>query len=716
MAKAKAADKASMTSLFDSEDIRLRDPVWYTQASRQVISKVARGELKPLDATRINDWLDSLCRQHLGMTIQEATRQQASAFERVTKSLLECLPHDLDLIEREYRRTDELAPEVKKKCLNLLSRLRAVQKEARNDTAKAWIYVMRDSEGDVPPTQRDSEGNGVFHPQWFHVAFFMAWTQSRFPKVLVMAPPGHGKTTCLRWYLADKIGRNRHRRFLGLFDKADKPKREVPLVAKIISSPRYKAIFPNVRVLGRVDGAKFTDQQFTVNRPNWTSKEPTYEGFGIIQGFNGLGYDELVCDDMCPPSVREHPGKREQVWSNFTSVAQERLRNPKTAQIKMIATPWHDQDAHGRIRAMVAKGQLDGWLVLVDCFAIKDNADGTASPLWADRFTSDVLEQKKRIMGTRYTCNYRLQANLDSMKTLRRMWYYNADPNGEFTTANDLQLMEALHKGERWLSIDPSATAANWSSDQGVTEWVFSPGGYLFCTNVWFLHLGAVAMQDWLIRHLYRAQQEGTPYDGIYIEAQGGMRGQCSLWVQHIGEALKSGRIPGGSVEGEESEILTMAPYKGDPPRWSLTGTRMGVNSRNNLSKMNRLQECAHLIEHAWVRFAGERVKHIAGTANTFCRPTPHSQMERLQETLFSFDGTNNADAVDSVTQFLLGNRSKMRDPHARDDTPSEPTRPEDPAARLFQAAMQRTIKGLADGEEDRIDEELAFARKAWVA
>lgn len=702
------------TALFDAEEPELLNPVWYTRVSKRIVRKVAMGELKPLDATRLNDWLDNLCRQNLGMSIQEATRQQGSAFERVTKSLLECLPEDLDLLEKEYARTDLLTEDVKKKCLSLLSRLRTIQNQARESTVKAWLYVMRDSEGEVLARQRDSEGNGVFHPEWFHVAFFMAWTQNRYPKVLIMAPPGHGKTTCLRWYLADKIGRQPHRRFLGLYDKLDKPTREIPLVARIIESPRYKAIFPQARLLDRLDGAKRTDQQFTVFRPNWSSREPTFEGYSIQSEFNGMGYDELICDDMCPPSVQHHAYLREKVWGNFTAVAQERLRNPLTTQIKMIATPWHEEDVHGRIRSMVSKGQLDGWLVLVDCFQIRDDSQGKAIPLWQGRITTDVLEQKKRFMGSRYNRNYRLEASEDEMRTLRRMWYYNSDPSGPLTTDNDRALLEALRKGEKWLSIDPSATAAAWSSDQGVTEWVFTAGGYLFCPRVWFLHLGAVAMQDWIIRRLYAAAEDGSPYTGIYIEAQGGMKGQCNMWVQAIPDALKSGRIPTG--DGDDREIVQMEPYQGEIPQWRLTGTRMGSGAIQNLSKMRRLKECSHFIENGWVKFAGRRLQTNSQRDKvvTYNAAIPGSAMERLQTTMFHFDGTNSSDALDSVTQFLLGFRSKMRDPYAARAAQEEPERiPED--VKAFRAALRKTIDNLGR-KRDGVDEELQFAQKAWVA
>ena len=715
MFHAPGAPPQEFTSLFGTDGINELDPTWYGKVRRELLAKMGRGEITPLAFKQARGALQEVCRDSLKCDISEALMASGTVWERVSKNILATLPTDVPLLRKEFDRVPGLDEDVKKKCRNWLEQLQILQAEARTDIVKSWIYVMRDSEGDVLPEQRDSQGDGVYHAEWFHVAFFRAWTQTKFPKVLVMAPPGHGKTTCLRWYLADKIGREPHRRFLGLYDKADKPTREIPLVARIIESPRYRAIFPGVRVLDRVDGAKRTDQQFTVLRPNWSSREPTYEGFSILSQFNGMGYDELICDDMCPPSAKQHRYIREDVWGNFTAVAQERIRNPRTAQIKMIATPWHEEDVHGRIRAMVSKGQLEGWLVLVDCFKIKDDAGGKAIPIWEGRITSDVLEQKKRFMGARYTLNYRLEASQDNMRALRRMHYYNSEPDGFFTVPGDLRGLELLRNGEKWLSIDPSATAAKWSSDQGVTEWVFTPGGFLCCTEVWFLHLAAVEMQDWLIRRLYQQADLGLPYTGIYIEAQGGMKGQCNLWVQHIPEALKSGRIPTG--EGEDRTIVQMPPYKGEVPRWSLTGTRMGQGTMQNLSKMKRLIECGHLIENAWVRFAGRRVEDHRQRFNkvTYCVPVPGSPMERLQSTLFNFDGTNSADAVDSVTQFLLGFRHKMRDPNAvKHATRDE--RPSDPQMRAFQAAIGKIVADLGQGGPDKPDEELTFAQNAWAA
>jgi len=716
MAKADGADipRKKLKELFDDEAINVLDPKWYADAGRELLGRMARGEITPLAHTQARNALQEVCVENLHCTLADASRQQGSVFDRTTKNILDTLPTDVKLLIHEYERTDLLTEEVKKKCLSLLRSLLSLQQQARKDTIKAWLYVMRDSEGDALPEQQDSEGNGIFHPEWFHVAFFMAWTQDKLPKVLVMAPPGHGKTTCLRWYLADKIGRQPHRRFLGLYDVEDKPKAEIPLVATILETGRYRAIFPHIRLLDRKHGQERSTKRFTVERKNIFSREPTYEGYSVRAQFNGRGYDELICDDMCPPSVREQQYIRDEVWSNFTSVGTERLRNPRTAQIKMIATPWSEDDAHGRIRSMVAKGQLDGWLVLADCFAIQDDTEGRAIPLWS-RFHTRILEQKKAFMGVRYDCNYRLQASTDATRVLRRMWYYNADPAGVHTTPRDLEILEALAGGERWLSVDPSATQAKWSSDNGVTRWVFSPGGYLFCTNVWFLHLGAVPMQDWLIRKLYHAP--GSGYTGLYIEAQGGMKGQCNLWVQAITDALKTGQIPAG--DGDDRQVVGLAPYARTMPRLQMTGTRMG-GSVQNLGKMRRFMECTHFLENAWVRFAGVRVPDNTRPTDrqtiTRCMPKNNSTMERFQNGMFQFDGTNNSDAIDSLSQFLLGMKHLMRNPNVK-DAKTEKEAWVDPMTKLFRNALGQMKTQMTEHDERGTEnEEMTFAKRAWAA
>lgn len=672
--------KRRRAALFDTSEIRDHDPAWYASVKKDLLRRMGDGLITGLQFNQAYDALNKVCLGSLNCTLEEASLQEASVWERVSKNILETLPRDLDLLITEFDRVPGLTEEVKKKCLSLLAQLKQVQDEASKDTIKAWLYVMRDSEGDVPEERQDSEGNGVFHPEWFHVAFFLAWTQQMFPKVLIMAPPRHGKTTCLRWYLADRMGRFPHRRFLGLYDMDDKPPKEGPLLQRIIESGRYRALFPEMRILGRPQRQERSSKRFTVNRKNWESREPTFEGYAIRSNFQGSGYDELACDDMCPPQVRFEEFMRTDVNRRFEQVAQERLANPKTLRINMIATPWHDDDAHGRIRRKVQNGELEGWLVLIDCFAIKDDAQGKAIPLWPSRFGVNYLQQKKAVLAKGYNCNYRLMSSTVQERTLSRLWFYNAEPDGELTTDKERAVLEVLARSERWLSIDPTATANRMSSLNGVLEFRWTPEDYLYVPEVWFLALGAVAMQDWLIRRLYHADPK---YTGVHIEAQGAMKGQVSLWVSHIEEALRTGQIPVG--EGEERQVVAMEPYKG-MPLFVQTGTKM-AGSMNNLSKFARFAEGAPLVENRWVLFAGRKVR-VRTAANAprgaeyRVLALPSTEMPRYEQIMLRFDGTTESDAVDATTQFILSNRHRIRNPNIGVFTP-RPQRPGDPLLEM---------------------------------
>ena len=692
-------------ALFDTSEIRDHDPAWYASVKKSLLRRFGNRDITALQFNQAHEALDKVCRASLNCTLEEASRQQANIFERISGHILEALPRDLKLLEEEFGRLDALDDEVKKKCRRLLRRLIKLQREALKDPIKAMLYVMRDAE-EVPLHRRDSQGNGVFHLEWFHVAFLRAMMQTAKRKVLIMAPPGHGKTTCLRWYVANKLATEGRRRILALYDRDDKPPKEGSLLQTIILSGRYKALYPEVRILGRKERREKSGKRFATSGLSPLSREPSWEGYAIMANFQGSGYDDLICDDMCPPKVRWEQWLRKEVNRRFEQVAQNRLRRPATAKITMIATPWHDDDAHGRIREKARSGDLEGWLILIDPFAIMDDAHGIAKPLWDGRFGSRFLQQRKVAEGAGYNCSFRLRSSTVEEKTLSRIWFYNSEPDGEFTNDLDRKRLDILSQCERWLSIDPSATGNIGSSDNGVVEFRWTPNDYLYVSEVWFKHLGAVAMQDWLMRTLYHAEPR---YTGVHIEAQGAMKGQVSLWVSQVSENLREGRIPVG--DGDDRQIMKLDPYKDELPRFVQTGTRMGGVGQQ-VGKVARYTESSPMLQNRWVIFAGRKIEAVGrgGTPCFKCEAIPESTMARLERILLRFDGTTESDAIDATTQFILANRGRMKNPNATVFAGPRQAAKEDPLTALRKEQYDKIKKQLAErGRGGDAAEEMQF-------
>jgi hypothetical protein len=660
-----STDEAVGIPLFAIEKGRERDPSAYSDAALAIANSVGSGLLKPVDATRNLDFLKTLCRMKTGVDLEDAERGMQDPLVQ-TSSIFERDEADLIKLKAAIAQVGDARLECKKKehWLRLIDEVIAIQRECREDSCLCMVYVMRDSEGDCEPERTDSNNEGFFRMEWFHVRFHEIWNDKQNRNSLVMAPPGHAKTTNLRGNRIWRIGKFPHRRILYLADEEDKATSEVMVTYRIVAHPRFRALFPAIRILGRADKEKDTSNSFTVERPNRFSREPTMEGYAIRSAVNGKGYDDIDADDFSPPEVRFQPSVRRDIRVRWNSVISERLRNPRTATFKVICTPWHEDDVACTIEKEVERGRMVGWAVATgNEFGIHDDDNQHPISIWPQKFSSDYYEAKRRTLGNDYPMIYQLRAKTDGNRTITKLEYWNSRPdmNEGLATDNDRRVWQGVQNADRWLSIDPAATANVQSSLQGVIEAVISPAGYAFLTDVFFIRANPVVMMDWIINRIYFAAPPGIKY--VHFEGQGAIKGMVSMWIHNIEEALRTGRIPNTDARGNRT-IVDAAPVTVMPVFLS-TGTNMeqGGGSRQNIGKLKRLKECAGAIQNGIVRFPGYR---IAGTDRS--RPSrltfiPGSPMERLHHILTDYDGSNTADAVDALTQWILTNRNIINDP-----------------------------------------------------
>jgi len=695
--------------LFHIEPHRERDPSAYSDAALKIANSVGDGKLKAVDAIRNLDFLKTLCKMKTGVDLEEAEKAMQDPLVNLDH-IFERSEDDLLKLRLALSRLADARLECKKKerWLRIIDDVIEIQRKCRDDSAACMIYVMRDSEGECSADWTDSNGEGFFRMEWFHVRFHDVWTDKNDRNSLIMAPPGHAKTTNLRGNRIWRIGKYPHRRILYLADEEDKATSEVMVTYRIVSHGRFRALFPKVRILGRADKERDTANAFTVDRPNRFSREPTMEGYAVRSAINGKGYDDIDADDFSPPEVRFQPSVRRDIRVRWNSVISERLRNPRTASFHVICTPWHEDDVACTIEKQVENGQLQGWIVATaNEFGIKDDDKGKAISIWPEKFTSNYYEAKRRTLGNDYPMIYQLRAKTDGNRTITRLEYWNSrlDMNEDLVTQNDRNVWQGVQNADRWLSIDPSATSNAHSSLQGVIEAVISPKGFAFVTDVFFIRANPVVMQDWVIRRVYFAAPPGIKF--VHFEGQGGMKGMVTMWIHNITESLLSGRIPETGPNG--SRIIVDAPPMRELPAFLSTGTNMeqGGGSRQNIGKLKRLRECAGTIQNGIVRFPGYRVAGSDSTRPSRLTFIPGSQMERLHQILIDYDGSNLSDAVDALTQWILTNRNRINDPNLPIAAQVEPEKV-DAMTKAFRTMLDAPSR-LSDGGD-----EMDFYSSQW--
>ena len=678
-----------MPSILDGQ---ANNPQAYVRAARELLNLMLAGKLKTTDYKRMREGLAEGCEANTGIPLADASRQNV---DRVAAfmGLMESSEADLGGLEKTVAaiRDPRIDGALKKKWADLIQRTIRLQHVCREDPLLCWLYVGRDED--------PKRAGKVFRMAPIHQEFFNIWTDPDYLHSLIEAPIGHGKSTNMRGLMIWEIGRQPELRCLYITDEATKAQRTVSALKRLMRSARYRALFPDVRVLTRAEDTEDSRKRFTVVRKNWQARDPSFEAAGVFGRVQGNRYDRIYGDDVCPSVVRDHPTERNRVHRKWFSVVMGRIADPATSRIRLICTPWHPDDVAGHIARLAGEGTLTSWRVEIDQFRILDNAQGRAVPVWS-KFGTNFLEQCKVTDGPDYDFKYRLKPASTSNVVVRRLIYYDGDPATDSNESHRLQRY-ILENCERWLSIDPAGTTGRKSSDTGIVEIAISPKGYVFVTNCWFLHVVIKEVIDEIAMLVRRAAPWN--YTGLHWEAAGAIRVGLPAVIELLLRQLR---------EGDSSKGIE--PYANtDGLQIVTTGARVGGFTQN-AGKIMRLKACAGFLESGLIRFSGhQRINHTMPTSHPrrrYCDVRPGTTIADLANHILHFDPTRNTDAVDALIQWVLYNRARIRNPQLgqpyippADNTPKTPNRRMALSMdRQIQEIRRLAGEGRSSGEEEQ--------------
>jgi len=673
----------------------------YLDSLLEIVNDMLSGKTSAVDAQRKVETIRQGCLILTGEELSDVADRYTHPIRRF-RGLAQTPRSEFAELRRAYYAIDGVTRAERSKWDDLIRLAKCLQWQAKHDPAKFMAYVFRDAD--------PSHAGMVLDLQWFHVSWFGVWMDRKHAHSLIMAPPGHGKSFCACAMDLWECGNRPELRFLVLYDKGDdKVAKEIMRIEGIMQSDLYRAVFPDIRILDRsrteaassVGKRKIkrpfarrharTQYAFTVARKNdLFSREATFEGAGTLSNINGDGFDRIRGDDFSPPNCRHEPYNRKRYADRFANVVEERQRDSADFRIRVIHTPWHPDDAPGRIRRDAGNGKMPNWRVQIEPYAIKDDAQGKAIPLWPAKRSREQLEERKFRLACDYDCCYRLLASDVSRRALSKLRYYNAlEANA---TDRDREILGYLSEARRTLSIDPAGSDDKAASDTGAIDGRITLEGRGYVANVWMLHYRSTQLLEWIVEQIRDAWKlDRHPYDELLVESQGGIKGMVNLFEDFLPKMLDEAGVP-----------------KAVWPAIITPGTRVGQGDvGRNRGKFQRLREAAPYLERGAVRLAGRRVIGYTGpegNSKHVLECIPNTPISRLAAMVLEFDGSTRFDAGDALTQWILYNKNRLADPWAKQETrpaPSASARPPDTMARAMAKTMDRLMNPPEEDSED---------------
>lgn len=609
---------------------QIADPQWYISQIALTLAQEQADEITPLKAKQRLEFLNNAYTTITNEDISDAASRVLSPIERLDKlALIEHTDEQLAELEIAITEIGQLNPKKKARWLDFIARTRKLQTLAKSKAIYNWIYIGR-----------TSEDNKVFRMGKIHTLFFEVW-ESEVQHSLIMAPPSHGKTVSTTGQMLWDIKHNPRVRILLWSDTEDKAKKQLQLVKRYINCKRWKALYPNIRVMRekQEDSAK----RFTISRDNIGSREPTMEAAGTISLINGDGYDIIYVDDPCPETVASQESTRRAINYKFDTVVSMRFRKKEISRFRMICTPWHPEDLAGHIISSVRAGQRSGWKIAFEQFSIKKDNEGRHVPLWPERYDSDYYRDKEQTLhADDYARLFELKFSAQTTKLVQSVKFYPCDPEDPLLSEypEDKQKwfrerIDAINSAEQWLSIDPSATAGKHSAECAATQISLTVQNKAYVRESWFFPGNPVEMQEWIVDRIIN-----HGIHRVLIENQGAQAGQVTLWVAYIYRRLRElGVHWNGSI---------------------VTCKTQNRGGGQNIGKRMRLKQCAALIQNGYLRFPGKIMRNWQRGAELYFGCVDNTNVRKLIRQIVDFPlGT--CDGVDTITQFIMENEARLQ-------------------------------------------------------
>ena len=232
------------------------------------------------------------------------------------------------------------------------------------------------------------------------------------PRLMIVEPPGVGKSTVAMRYIAWSLGRRPDRRIIHASYADHLVSGFGRRIRNIMEGEEHLDVFPESRISrdSRASG------RFDLVRGG------SYYAAGVGGGITGKRADLLVLDDLTKGAAdADSETRRNLVWDWYMADARTRLT--PDAAVVAIGTRWHLDDLQGRLLRQQVEGG-DQWTVLHHPAV---GAEGEA--LWPEMYPLEVLEQTRRSVLPRvWNCLYQGHPAPSEGTYFERSWFRYGTP------------------------------------------------------------------------------------------------------------------------------------------------------------------------------------------------------------------------------------------------------------------------------------------------
>lgn len=290
-------------------------------------------------------------------------------------------------------------------------------------------------------------------------SFYDSLVAGERPKLVIEAPPQHGKSKMIVEFITWVAGKNPDLKSIYTSFSERLGVRANLMCQRLYTTERYKKVFPDTRI-NAVGTSSADAGEATRNREliEYIGHEGCFRNTTVRGSITGESLDLGVVDD--PIKGREEAGSkaiREKTWDWFTDDFFTRFSDD--AGLLCILTRWHIDDPIGRLRQ-----EFGDAVRVVSCPAIatKDEKHRKAGePLFPQHKSLEFLLERKRIMASvNWEALYQQNPQIVGGEIIKGEWfnYYTvlpiikerwvyADTAQKTAERNDFSVFECWGKG-----------------------------------------------------------------------------------------------------------------------------------------------------------------------------------------------------------------------------------------------------------------------------